>query len=62
MPTDAARNAAADANTQAAAGEATVVSTNQDSGASGTELAAAQATWSRGTAVNPPASGPTFTK
>lgn len=60
MPTDAARNAAGDARTQAAAGEATVVSTDQDSGASGTELSAAQAKWDRATDVNTPASGPVF--
>jgi hypothetical protein len=60
MPKNAAANAAGDARRQAAASEATVVSTDQDSGLSGTELTAAQAKWDRATDVNRPASGPVF--
>jgi hypothetical protein len=60
MPTDAARNGAGDARTQAAASEATVVSTDQDKGLSGTELTAAQQRWDKATDVNQPAAGPVF--
>jgi hypothetical protein len=55
-------NAAADAATQAAAGEARVISTNQDTSATGQPDAASGQTTQRAGIANSFAAGPQFTR